>query len=210
MRARVFLADDHLVVRQGFKALLEKEGFEVVGEALDGREAVRLIGKLGPDVAVLDLAMPLMNGLDAARGIRRVSPRTKIILLTMYGEDRYVLEAFRAGVAAYVLKSTAAGDLIRAIREVSRGRMYLSPELCEVPVKAYLANAELPADLLTLREREVLQLVAEGKTTKEIAGILEVSVKTAESHRIRVMTKLDVHNTASLVRYAMQRGLIFG
>lgn len=182
--------------------------YTVVGEAGDGREAIRLAQELSPDIAVLDLSMPLLNGLDAAREIVKVSPQTKVILLTMHTEDPYVMDALRAGIRGYVLKTQAAQDLVQAIREVSRGSMYLSPGISRALVEAYLAKSELPPDPLTPREREVLQLVAEGKTTKEAAAVLGVSVKTAESHRTRIMEKLDIHETASLVRYAIRRGLV--
>ncbi len=208
MPLRIILADDHLIVRQGLRSILEREAYTVLGEAGDGREALRLAQELRPDVAVLDLAMPLLNGLDAAREIARVSPQTKTILLTMHTEDPYVMEALRAGVKGYLLKTQAAQDLVQAIREVSRGAMYLSPGISRTLVEAYLAKSELPPDPLTPREREVLQLVAEGKTTKEVAVILGVSVKTAESHRTRIMGKLEIHETASLVRYAIRRGLV--
>ena len=208
MPLRIILADDHLIVRQGLRSVLEQEAYTVLGEAGDGREALRLAQELRPDVAVLDLAMPLLNGLDAAREISRVSPQTKTILLTMHTEDPYVMEALRAGVKGYVLKTQAAQDLVQAIREVSRGAMYLSPGISRTVVEAYLAKSELPPDPLTSREREVLQLIAEGKTTKEVAVILGVSVKTAESHRTRIMGKLEIHETASLVRYAIRRGLV--
>ena len=208
MPLRIILADDHLIVRQGLRSVLEQEAYTVLGEAGDGREALRLAQELRPDVAVLDLAMPLLNGLDAAREISRVSPQTKTILLTMHTEDPYVMEALRAGVKGYLLKTQAAQDLVQAIREVSRGAMYLSPGISRTLVEAYLAKSELPPDPLTPREREVLQLVAEGKTTKEVAVILGISVKTAESHRTRIMGKLEIHETASLVRYAIRRGLV--
>ena len=208
MSIQVLLADDHLIVRQGLKALLEREGFTVVGEAVDGHEAVRLAQALHPDVAVLDLAMPLLNGLDTAREILRISPRTRTILLTMHPEDHCIFEALRAGVEGYVLKTQAAEDLVRAIREVFRGMIYLSPGVSRAVVQAYLAKTDLPPDPLAPRERQVLQLVAEGKTTKEIAVLLGISVKTAESYRTRIMQKLDIHETAGLVRYAIRRGLI--
>lgn len=208
MLQRILLADDHLIVRQGLRSILEKELYTVVGEAGDGREAIRLAQELSPDIAVLDLSMPLLNGLDAAREIVKVSPQTKVILLTMHTEDPYVMDALRAGIRGYVLKTQAAQDLVQAIREVSRGSMYLSPGISRALVEAYLAKSELPPDPLTPREREVLQLVAEGKTTKEAAAVLGVSVKTAESHRTRIMEKLDIHETASLVRYAIRRGLV--
>lgn len=208
MPLQILLADDHLIVRQGLKALLEREGFEVVGEASDGHEAVRVAQALRPDVAVLDLAMPVLNGLDAARKIMQASPRTKSILLTMHTEDQYVLEAVKTGITGYILKTQAAAELVKAIQEVARGMVYLSPSISRAVVQAYLAKTELPPDPLTPREREVLQLVAEGKTTKEIAQLLGVSVKTVESHRTRIMEKLDMHGTASLVRYAIRQGLI--
>lgn len=208
MPIRVLLADDHLIVRQGLRDLLDREGFKVVGEAGDGREAVRLAREHRPDVAVLDLSMPLLNGLDAAREILHASPRTAPILLTMHTEDTYVVDALSAGVRGYVLKTQAAADLVQAIRDVSRGNVYLSAQLAGVLAHAVTHKAAASPDPLTPREREVLQLVAEGKTTKEIASLLGVSVKTAESHRARIMDKLNIHETAGLVRYAIRRGLI--
>jgi DNA-binding NarL/FixJ family response regulator len=208
MPLQILLADDHLIVREGLKAILEREGFDVVGEASDGREAVQLARTLHPDVAILDLSMPLLNGLQATQEILHVSPRTKTILLTMHTEDHYVLEAIRAGIRGYVVKRQAAMELIQAIREVANGAVYLSPSISAAVVQAYLHKTELPADPLTSRERQVLQLVAEGKTTKEVAQLLGISTKTAESHRTRIMAKLDIHETASLVRYAIRRGLI--
>ena len=208
MSLQILLADDHPIIRQGFKALLEREGFEVVGEASDGHEASRLAETLRPDVAVLDLAMPGLNGLDAARAVLRVSPRTKTILLTVHNEDQYVLRALQAGIKGYVLKTQAVAEVVQAIEQVARGGLYLGPAVADAVVRAYLAKTELPLDLLTPREREVVQLVAEGKTTKEIAEALGMSVKTAESHRANIMEKLDIHDIAGLVRYAIRRGLI--
>jgi DNA-binding NarL/FixJ family response regulator len=208
MPPRILLADDHVIVRQGFRALLEREGLEVVAEAANGHEAVRLAGELLPDVAVLDFAMPLLNGLDAAKEIRRRSPRTRTILLTVHSEDHYVLEAVQTGVHGYVVKTQAAADLVQAIREIRGNAIYLSPTISRAVVEAYFDKATPPGDVLSSRERQVLQLVAEGKTTKEIAGVLGVSVKTADSHRARIMRKLDIHDTAGLVRFAIRRGLI--
>jgi len=205
---RILLADDHAIVRQGLRALLEREGFAVVAEAEDGQAAVRHARERCPDVAVLDFSMPLLNGLDAAVEIIRACPRARAILLTMHTDDHYVLSALQAGVKGYVVKTQAASDLVRAIHEVLRGMMYLSPGVSEAVVQAYLAKSEMPADPLTSREREVLQLVAEGKSTKEVAGLLGISFKTAESHRTRILKKLDLHETAGLVRYAVRRGLI--
>jgi len=208
MSLRIILADDHEIVRDGLRALLEREGFAVVGEASDGREAVKLAQDHQPDVAVLDLAMPSLNGVDAAKEIVRVSPKTKSVLLTVHAEDQYVLTALRAGISGYVLKTKATADLVRAIKEVSQGKIYLSPGVSGTVVQAYLSKTDFPPDPLSSRERQVLQLIAEGKTTKEVATILGISVKTAESHRTRLMEKLDIHETASLVLYAVRQGLI--
>ncbi len=208
MSLQILLADDHPIIRQGFKALLEREGFEVVGEASDGHEASRLAETLRPDVAVLDLSMPGLNGLDAARAVLRVSPRTKTIVLSVHKEDQYVLGALQAGIKGYVLKTQAITEVVQAIQQVARGGVYLGPAVADAVVRAYLGKTELPLDLLTPREREVVQLVAEGKTTKEIAEVLGMSVKTAESHRANIMEKLDIHDIAGLVRYAIRRGLI--
>jgi DNA-binding NarL/FixJ family response regulator len=202
------IAEDHVLVRQGFKLMLERDGFEVVGEAGDGREAIRLSQEGHPDVALLDMALPLLNGIDAAREIARVSPRTRCILVTMYDEQQYVVAALRAGVRGYVLKTRAVEDLERAIREVHDGGAYLSTGIAREFIDAFLADREVPADPLTPREREVLQLVAEGRTTKEVASLLNIAVKTAECHRTRIMGKLDIHETAGLVRFAIRQGLI--
>lgn len=208
MPIRILLADDHEVVREGFKSILERQGYEVVGEAPDGHEAVRLAEKLKPELAILDLAMPLLNGIEATRQILRVSPQTKTILLTMYKEDQYVLEALRAGVVGYILKTKAAKDLVQAVRQVSKGVAYLSPEISQTLVEVYRSGRQFLSEPLTPRERQVLQLVAEGKTTKEVASLLDVSVKTAVTHRTNLMKKLDIHETAGLVRYAIRTGLI--
>ncbi|MGH9434661.1 MAG: response regulator [Terriglobia bacterium] len=208
MPLRILLADDHEIVREGFRALLERQGYEIVGEASDGRAAVDLARKLKPQVAILDLSMPLLNGIDASREINRVSPQTKTILLTMHNEDQYVLEALRAGVAGYILKTKAAKDLVQAINHVSKGSTYLSPEVSQAVVEAYRSESRTIRQTLTARERQVLQLVAEGKTTKEIATQLGISVKTADTHRSHLMAKLDIHDTAGLVRYAIRNGVI--
>jgi DNA-binding NarL/FixJ family response regulator len=210
MPIRVVLADNHELVRQGLKTLLEREGFQVDGEASDGQEVIRLFSNSNSraDVAILDISMPVLNGIDAAREVQKLSPKTKTILLTRHDEDQYVTEALRAGVKGYVLKHQAANDLVHAIHQVCRGGVYLSPSISRAVVEAYLSKTELPSDRLSSRERQVLQLVGEGKSTKEVAALLGISVKTAESHRSRVMQKLDIHETASLVRYAIRRGLI--
>jgi len=208
MRCRVLLADDRQIVRQGLRALLKKAGHSVVGEAANGREACELAQKLQPNVAVLERAMPLLNGLDAIRKIRRVSPKTVTILLTMYTDRPYVLQALQAGAKGYVLKTQAADDLVRAIQEVRRGAVYLSPGVAVGLVDAHLSKEKESKDPLTARERQILQLVAEGKTTKAIGELLGITFKTAESHRNHIMKKLDIHQTAGLVRYAIRRGLI--
>jgi DNA-binding NarL/FixJ family response regulator len=205
---RILLADDHAIVRQGLRSLLEGEGFEIVAEASNGQEAVRLAGKIFPEVAVLDIGMPLLNGIDAAKEIIKTSPRTKTILLTMHSESHYVLNSLRAGVLGYLLKERAAVDLVQAIGEVIRGEIYLSPGISRAVVDAYLTTTELAPAPLSDRERQVLQLVAEGKTSKDVATILGISVKTAESHRSHIMEKLNIHDVAGLVRYAIRNGLI--
>lgn len=208
MRCRILLADDHQIVREGLRGLLEKAGHEVVAEAADGREVLRLARTLSPDIAVLDMSMPLLNGLDAAYEIQRIAPSVKTILLTMYNDKSYVLRALREGVRGYVLKSQASVDLIHAIQEIMRGDVYISPGVAATVVDAYLGKIDVEADPLTPRERQILQLVAEGKTTKEIATLLNVSFKTAESHRNRIMKKLNIHNVTGLVHYAIRSGLM--
>lgn len=208
MAYRVLLADDHAIVRDGLKSVLVSEGFEIAAEASDGREAVLLARKLRPDAAVLDVSMPSLNGIDAAREIHSACPQIKTILLTMYQESQYILEALRAGVKGYVLKAQVSGDLVRAIRATLQGDTYLSPGIADSVVRAALTTEKLQPAPLTQREREVLQLIAEGKTNKEISHQLAMSVKTVESHRRNLMLKLDIHETAGLVRYAIRTGLI--
>jgi DNA-binding NarL/FixJ family response regulator len=208
MGVSVLLADDHPVFRQGLRALLEREMFHVVGEAADGFEAIAMAERLQPQIVVIDLAMPALNGIDAAREIVKRAPRAKAILLTMFTEEHHVLEALRAGVKGCVSKSQAAEHLLQAIQDVSMGGVYLSPHVSGAVVQAYLAKSDLPYEPLTPRERQVLQLIAEGRTTKETAAMLDVSVKTAETHRTNLMVKLDIHSTAGLVRYAIRRGLL--
>jgi two-component system response regulator NreC len=204
------LADDHVLVRQGLKSLLEHAGFQVIGEASDGHEAVKLAQQLHPDVAILDLGMPVLNGVDAAREIiKTFGNEIKVILLTMYAEQSYVIAALAAGVHGYVLKSRAAANLIEAINEVQRGNTYLSPDISRSVIATLGTDDATPeAEPLSVRERQVLQLVAEGMSTKAIADLLSISVKTAESHRSRIMQKLGIHETAGLVLYAIRRGII--
>jgi len=207
MGVRVVLADDHAMLRDGLKVLLEKNGLSVVGEAENGAQAVAMALAVRPQVVVIDLSMPVMNGIEAAAEIRRESGIPSI-LLTMHAEEQHVLRAFKAGIAGYVLKMKAAADLVQAIQEVMRGNVYLSPGISATVIREML-NKEAPgAEVLTLRERQVLQLIAEGKTTKELSHLLGVSVRTGDSHRSRIMEKLEIHETAGLVRYAIRTGLI--
>jgi DNA-binding NarL/FixJ family response regulator len=208
MPLRVLIAEDQRLIGEGIASLLRGAGLEVVGEAADGQEAVRLAETLGPDIAVLDISMPGLNGIDAARAIQRARPETKTIMVTMHNEDAYVIDALRAGVGGYVLKSQAAAELVAAIHQVRQGTVYLSPGISSALANAVRSNADFPEDPLSPREREVLQLVAEGKTSKEIGAALHVSAKTADAHRASIMRKLDIHDTAGLVRYAIRRGLI--
>jgi DNA-binding NarL/FixJ family response regulator len=205
---RVLLADDHAILRDGLRGVLKDAGFEVVGEASDGREAIKLTQELQPEIAILDIAMPVLNGIDAAREILKTSPKTKIILLTMHPEDRYVLAALRSGIKGYVLKSKAASSLVQAIHAIRQGEIYLSPGVSNVVVDAFLAKDDPQVEPLSSREREVLQLIAEGKNVKEIGSILGISTKTAESHRGRIMQRLNIHDLAGLVRYAIREGLV--
>ena len=208
MRTRLLLADDHALIRQGIKELLQKQGFEVVCEASNGQEALRLAEKVQPDVAIVDIGMPVLNGVDTAREMRKASPKTAVILLTQHAESQYVAEALRAGVKGYVLKSQAADDLVHAIHEVCKRSVYLSPKISPAILDAYRSKSGASEDPLSGRERQVLQLVGEGKSTKDVALQLGISVKTAESHRARLMKKLGIHETAGLVRYAVRHGLI--
>ena len=206
---RVVVADDHSFIREGVRLILERDGYEVIADAADGRQAVRLVEEHVPDIALLDVSMPRLNGLDAGRQIIQIfSGRVAIVLLTVHEEQDHVVEAIHAGVRGYVVKSQGITDLTRAMREVASGGIYLSPSVCGVLVGAYLAGVRTPSDPLSVREREVLQLVAEGKTTKEVGTTLGISTKTAEWYRARLMDKLHIHDTAGLVRYALRRGLI--
>ena len=209
----IVLADDHRIVRQGLHALLKAEpDFEVVGEAGDGIEALEMVKKLNPDVVVLDLMMPGLNGLEVARQLSKQTPRTKIIILSMYDDEGFVLEALSNGASAYVLKDKGSSELIRAIREVRSGHRYLSPPLSDRAIEAYeqmtKAGTMDKYETLTTREREVLHLSAEGHTNGEIAVRLGISVRTAETHRSRLLHKLGIHTQADLTRYALRRGII--
>jgi two-component system response regulator NreC len=205
---RLVLADDHLVLRQALKALLEQRGLQVVADEADGRAAVSAVRRHSPDVAVLDVAMPVLNGVDAAREIARIAPTCPIILLSGIEDNRFVREALKVGVRGFVQKSQGCDDLVHAIEEVRGGRLYVSPGASQAIVDACAAEQPAQGSRLTPRERQVLQLVGEGKSTKQIAEVLRISVKTAEFHRGRLMKKLNVHDTANLVRYAIREGFI--
>jgi DNA-binding NarL/FixJ family response regulator len=204
----VLLADDHEMVRQGLGALLERHGFAVVAAAADGKEAVELAATLRPDVAVLDVAMPVLNGVDAAREMARSAPGTRVILLTALSDAQFVAGALRAGVRGVVAKGQDIADLQSAIQEVVAGGLYVGPGVSQAVLDAVQAAGGEPAGQLTPRERQVLRLIAEGKAAKQIAQQLAISVKTVEFHRRRLMQKLKIHDTAGLVRYAIREGLI--
>jgi DNA-binding NarL/FixJ family response regulator len=208
MALRVLVADDHALIRESFRALLERKGYVVAGEAVNGQDAVRMARELKPDIALLDVSMPLLNGVDAGREIQQAHKDTHVVLLTMHAEGHLLAAALRAGIRAYVLKSQPTDELVMAIRSVMRRQMYLSPELSEFAVDACVNGGRERAKPLARRERQVLQLVAEGKTSKEIGTVLGVGTKTAESYRARVMKKLDIHDTAGLVRYAIRQGVV--
>jgi DNA-binding NarL/FixJ family response regulator len=213
MPVRILLVDDHALVRQGFKALLgAMPDVEVVGEAADGREALRLIRALAPDLVLMDIAMPELNGLDATVHALRDRPQQKVIIVSMHAAEAYVIEALRAGAAGYLLKDADAAELERAIRAVARGERYLAPSVSHHVIDRYLrierGEQGAEAEALTPRQREVLQLIAEGRSTREIAERFNVSVKTVESHRAQLMQRLDIFDVAGLTRYALRIGLI--
>jgi DNA-binding NarL/FixJ family response regulator len=209
---RVLLADDHTLVRAGIRSLLETiENLEVIAESGDGREALELISRHRPDLALLDIGMPGMNGIEIARQSRQASPKTKIMMLSMYDDKTHVTQAIRAGVAGYLLKGAAVVELPLAIKAVLRGELYLTPRVSRHLVDDFLndkSGESGPLESLPQRQREILQLIAEGRSTKEIAGIFEVSVKTIETHRARLMERLDIHDVPGLVRFAIRSGLV--
>lgn len=213
-RIRVLLADDHTIVRKGLRSLLEAErGIEVVEEAQDGREAVAKVEQLLPDVVVMDISMPLLNGLEATRQIRELFPEVQVVILTVHTNEEYIYQILRAGASGYVVKRAAPNELMLAIQAAYRGETFLSPSVSRRVVEDYIQQAEAAMgedsyDRLTSREREVLQLVAEGFTSRDIAGMLHISVKTVEAHRAHLMDKLDIHSTAELTQYAIHKGVI--
>lgn len=211
---RILLADDHTVMRKGLRLLLENHpGFIVVAEAADGREAVEACDREAPEVVVLDVGMPNLNGIEAARQISARHPRTSIVFLSMHSDESYVLRALKAGARAYLLKDSAEHDLISAIRAVSEGKAFFSPAISKMLVEDYVRqmkdrDVEDSYDLLTGREREILQLLAEGKTNKEVATVLDLSVYTVETHRSNILQKLNLHSIPELILYAVRKGVI--
>jgi len=209
---RIVLAEDHTILREGLRALLAADpNFEIIGEAQDGREAVRCVEKLGPDLLLMDLSMPRMSGMDAIREIKKRYPEIKIIALTVHKTEEYLLSTLQAGADGYVLKDATHEELVLAIKNVMGGKSYLSPGVSEKVIEGYLEGKESnrsPWETLSQREREVLKLIAEGYKNKEIAEDLCISLKTVEKHRANLMKKLDLHNAAALTVYAMQKGLV--
>jgi DNA-binding NarL/FixJ family response regulator len=208
-KIHILLADDHAVVRQGFKMILAAQpDMEIVGEAGNGREALDLAGQLQPDVIVMDVAMPELNGIEATRRIADLSPRSRVLALSMHKDSVYVREILRAGARGYLLKDSIASDLLAAVRAVARGEGYLSPGVSDAVLNDYRRHVTDPIDLLTSREREVLQMIAEGKTNKDIATVLNLSVYTVDAHRGHIMEKLNLHSVTDLVRFAVRAGLV--
>jgi len=214
-KTRVLLAEDHTIVRKGLRSLLDKEtGIEVVGEAEDGREAIVKAEELHPDVVVVDIAMPGLNGLEATRQIKKRFSDMKIIILTMHANEEYILQSLKAGASGYLVKKSAPAELISAINAVHKGNSFLSPSISRTVIDEYIrrskeiSEGEEGFEQLTVREREVLQLIAEGRKTREIAELLYISIKTVETHRAHIMNKLDIHSTAELTRYAIRKGII--
>ena len=206
---RILLADDHTLVRRGFAMIVSKEqDMEVVGEASNGREAVELAGQLLPDVVVIDVTMPELNGIEGTRRIMEICPRTRVLALSMHRDAVYVREILRAGARGYLVKDADDETFLQAVRAIARGEAYLSPVIADAVLTDYRKHVTDPIDLLSSREREVLQMIAEGKQNKEIATILNLSVYTVEAHRGKIMEKLNLHNTGDIVRFALRNGLI--
>jgi DNA-binding NarL/FixJ family response regulator len=214
MNIRVLLADDHGVVRKGLRFLLERQpDMEIVGEAADGREAVRLAEATNPDIVIMDIAMPLLNGIEATAQMVKRNPAIAVIILSVHSDEDYLLSSLNAGAKGYLLKDSAEVDLVRAIQAVRKGTPFFSPEIAKTMLEDYMRflqqrNLQDSYDLLTEREKEVLQLLAEGKSNKEVAFILNVSVYTVDSHRTHLMQKLNLHNTAEIVLYAVRKKII--
>jgi len=213
-KQRIVIAEDHTILREGLRALISSNpDFDIVGEAEDGRDAIRCVEKLVPDLILLDLSMPRMNGMEAIKEIKKQYPETRILVLTVHRTEEYILATLRAGANGYVLKDATHAELMMAIKSVLTGKTYLSPGVSEKVIEGYLEGrktlrSSTPWDTLTQREREVLKLIAEGYKNKEIADYLYISVKTVEKHRANLMKKLDLHNTSSLTAFAMEKGLV--
>lgn len=205
---RILVADDHEVVRKGLCALLARPGWHVCGEAADGREALKKASELKPDIIVLDVAMPNLNGLEATRQILRVNPKAKVLVLTLHDTSHVIHEALSAGAAGFVLKSDAARDLVAAVEALGQNKTYFTPKVSTMVLDGFLKGTGISPSPLTPREREIVQLLAEGKCTKEVAVALNISVKTAETHRSNIMRKLNVHSVQELVLYAIRNGII--
>jgi|SRR5579859_1508894 len=208
-KLRIVVADDHTLVRAGLVTLMARmPEVEVVGEAADGRAALRMVKELKPDIALMDISMPELNGLDAAEKMRHDAADTKVIILSMHANEEYVAQALKAGASGYLLKDAATAELDMAIKVVAQGQFYLSPAISRQVVDNLLHGGPAGLDLLSPRQREILQLIAEGKSTRDIAETLHLSVKTIETHRAQLMERLDIHDTAGLVKYALRKGLI--
>jgi DNA-binding NarL/FixJ family response regulator len=213
-KLRLLLGDDHTLMRQGLRKILEERPeWEVIAEVGDGREAVKKCMALKPDVAVLDVAMPLLNGIDATQQIVRKVPETKVLVLSMYSDEAYVTRALQAGATGYMLKDSAGKDLLKGIASVAAGQAYFSPAIARLMLDDYVRRVAGSGvvdryETLSEREREIFQLIAEARTNKEVAELLEISPATVETHRARILQKLDIHNTAELVLYAVRRGVI--
>ncbi|HEV2112333.1 MAG TPA: response regulator transcription factor [Gammaproteobacteria bacterium] len=206
---RILVADDHSVVRTGIVTVVSKlSNMQVVGEAGNGREALRLVRELLPDMVLLDITMPELNGLEAAERIHELHPKAKIIVLSMHTNEAYVVRALRAGASGYLVKESATVELEMALKCVALGQIYLSPAISRQVVDNLLHGRPSGLELLTLRQREILQLIAEGKSTREMATTLHLSVKTVEAHRAKLMERLDIHDTAGLIHYAIRKGLV--
>lgn len=211
---KVLLAEDHIIVRKGLYALLKKEiDIDVIGEAGDGREAVEMVEKLRPDVVLMDISMPSLNGIEATRRIKNKFPNTKVLILTMHDSEEYIFQLLRIGASGYVVKMAAPAELISAIRAVHQGHTFLSPSISKKVIKEYIRKTGTKAEAdtlerLTNREREILQLIAEGHSNREIAEMLFISIKTVETHRTHLMAKLNIHSTAALTQYAIRKGIV--